>query len=191
MRRELGRRFEAIHDLLVPDNRNALAWTQVDHVVRLPGCLVCIETKNYEGLIFGTERQAQWTQALGGRKHRFQNPLRQNYKHVQAVAAASGGAPTKGLVVFAGKARFPKGLPEGVCRLDELTARLKELATHSLEDATQEAWRRLLEAASTDRNDRADHLSDLKAVHGSDRRLPIGLALFLCGVAVAVFGVLY
>jgi len=124
VRRVLTRHFEAVHDLLVPDNREARSWTQIDHVVRLPACLVCIETKNYDGLIFGSARQAQWTQVLGRNKHRFQNPLRQNHKHVKAVEAAAGGTPTQSLVVFTGRARFPKGLPEGVCKLEELIERL-------------------------------------------------------------------
>jgi len=37
------------------------------------------------GWIFGQQYQAQWTQTIYGDKRRFQNPLRQNYKHVRAV----------------------------------------------------------------------------------------------------------
>ncbi len=35
------------------------------------------------GWIFGSEKQAQWTQKLYKRTFKFQNPLRQNYKHLK------------------------------------------------------------------------------------------------------------
>lgn len=116
VRRVLARHFEAAPDLLVPDNREPRRWIQVDRVVRLPDSLVCIETKNPEGLNFGGARQARWTQVLGRDRYSFQNPLRQKFRHVEAVAAAAGGVRTQSLVVFAGHARFPKGVQRGSAR---------------------------------------------------------------------------
>ena len=53
--------------------------TQIDHVIVSKYGVFVIETKNFQGWIFGAENQAQWTQSLpGGRKFRFQNPLHQN-----------------------------------------------------------------------------------------------------------------
>lgn len=37
-----------------------------------------IETKNYQGWIFGTIKQPQWTQQIYRHKRKFQNPLHQN-----------------------------------------------------------------------------------------------------------------
>lgn len=186
VRRELDRWFEAAHDLLLPDERQAGGWTQVDHVVRLPDRLVGVETKAMSGFILGTARDARWTQSLGRQRIAFQNPLRQNYKHIRAVTVAGGGAPTEGLVVFTGDAVFPKGLPEGVCFLPELVRRLEGLADWQGDDQTRAAWSRLLAAASHDPADRRRHLRDLRAKHGRDLRRPAGLALAGVGAAVAL-----
>lgn len=61
--------------------------TQIDHVVvSLYGVFV-IEVKNYKGWIFGSEKSAQWTQNIYGKKSSFMNPIRQNYAHIKAIEA--------------------------------------------------------------------------------------------------------
>lgn len=57
-------------------------------------------------------------------------------------------------------------------------------------ETTAAAWRQLLDARSTDPGDRADHLSDLKTRHGSDLGAPIGLGVFLCGLALVALAAL-
>ena len=60
--------------------------TQIDHVVVSQFGIFVVETKTYAGWIFGDERSAQWTQTIYRKKSRFQNPLRQNYRHICALA---------------------------------------------------------------------------------------------------------
>lgn len=61
--------------------------TEIDHLVLSPQGVFVIEVKNLQGSITGHEFQPTWTQHVFGNKRIFQNPLRQNYKHTQAVAA--------------------------------------------------------------------------------------------------------
>ncbi|HAT1685170.1 TPA: NERD domain-containing protein [Klebsiella oxytoca] len=61
--------------------------TQVDHIVISPAGIFIIETKCYQGLIYGRAADREWTQKIFRRSYRFQNPFRQNYKHVKAVQA--------------------------------------------------------------------------------------------------------
>lgn len=49
-----------------------------------------IETKNYKGWIYGSERDRQWTQVIYKRKERFQNPLRQNCRHTKVLSELTG-----------------------------------------------------------------------------------------------------
>lgn len=60
--------------------------TQIDHVIVSVHGIFVIETKHYKGWIFGSEKQAQWTQTIMGRKYKFQNPLRQNYLHIKTLS---------------------------------------------------------------------------------------------------------
>ena len=61
--------------------------TQIDHIIVSVYGIFVIETKNYKGWIYGSEKQRQWTQAFpNGSKYKFQNPLRQNYLHIKTLA---------------------------------------------------------------------------------------------------------
>ncbi len=61
--------------------------TQIDHIIVSRYGIFVIETKNYQGWIFGDEKQAKWTQKFAnGASFQFQNPLRQNYLHLKTLA---------------------------------------------------------------------------------------------------------
>ena len=90
--------------------------TQIDHVVVSRFGIFVIETKNMKGWIFGKASQAKWTQQIYRGKNRFQNPVRQNYKHVKAIEDALGIAEEQiyNLVVFVGSAEPKTEMPENV-----------------------------------------------------------------------------
>jgi restriction system protein len=52
--------------------------------------LFVIETKNMDGWIFGSAKQEMWTQQVFKKKFKFQNPLRQNYRHTRCLAEFLG-----------------------------------------------------------------------------------------------------
>ncbi|HFQ8138572.1 TPA: NERD domain-containing protein [Pseudomonas aeruginosa] len=90
--------------------------TQIDHVfLSLYGIFV-LETKNMSGWIFGSEKQPQWTQKLYKRTFKFQNPLRQNYKHLKALEATLGVSPEHlhSVITFVGGSTFKTEVPANV-----------------------------------------------------------------------------
>jgi hypothetical protein len=101
--------------------------TQIDHLLVSRFGVFVIETKHYKGWIFGDEKSKQWTQVIFKRKHRLQNPLHQNYKHLRAVQTLLDFLPPEhviGVVVFTGEAEFKSRKPAGVYSLDELLSYL-------------------------------------------------------------------
>lgn len=80
---KLGPLFTVYHDLYVPSVNGRTS--QIDHVVTSPTGIFVIETKHYEGWIFGKENQRNWTQVIYKRKEKFLNPIWQNYGHIQAL----------------------------------------------------------------------------------------------------------
>lgn len=104
--------------------------TQIDHVLVSRYGVFVIETKNYSGWIFGEAKSSQWTQVIYKRKSRFQNPLRQNYKHIKAVQTLFDfmlPSHIEGAVIFTGDAEFKTNRPEGVYTLSEFIAKLNQL----------------------------------------------------------------
>ena len=90
--------------------------TQIDHVIVSRFGIFAIETKNMQGWIFGSERQAEWTQKIYKRTFKFQNPLRQNYKHTKALEAMLQVPPDTihSVIVFVGGSTFKTEMPASV-----------------------------------------------------------------------------
>lgn len=154
--------LEALHDVILPDDAGL---TQVDHVVLGAGAVIVLETKNYAGVIAGDLHGAEWWQLLQGRSVRtpFQNPLRQNFRHRQAVCRLADQAglavPVRSFVVSAGTAEFAPELEPVVVRL----TRLPELCLRTSEDAPiepgllAEAWCLVERTARAHEHRREEH----------------------------------
>jgi len=90
--------------------------TQIDHVFVSPFGLFVLETKNMQGWIFGSATQPQWTQKIYRNTYKFQNPLRQNYKHLKALEATLGVDPQHlhSVITFVGGSTFKTAVPANV-----------------------------------------------------------------------------
>ena len=102
--------------------------TQIDHIVISPYGVFVIETKNKSGWIYGSERQKNWTQTFPtGDKYSFQNPLRQNYKHVKTVQDMFylKKHQIHNLVVFVGESDFQTPMPQNVTEGYEFISYIK------------------------------------------------------------------
>lgn len=106
--------YHALHDLTLrlPDG----STTQIDHVVVSVHGVFVLETKHLQGWIFGAERQKDWTQTFYRHRVRFQNPLRQNWRHLKALETLLGVplAHLHSVVVLTGTAQFKTAMPAQV-----------------------------------------------------------------------------
>jgi hypothetical protein len=105
--------YHLIKDVTIPTKKGT---TQIDHVIVSVYGLFVIETKNYKGWIFANAKNKQWTQVNFKQKHRFQNPLHQNYAHICALSDLLSIPKEKihGVVCFMGDAKFKTKVPDGV-----------------------------------------------------------------------------
>lgn len=75
--------FLVFNDIILPV---ADGTTQVDHVVIGIHVIFVIETKNYQGSIYGSANSSEWHQYLGKKDYPFHNPIHQNYGHVKSLS---------------------------------------------------------------------------------------------------------
>jgi len=87
--------------------------TEIDVVLIHPKGFFVIESKNYNGWIFGNEKNRYWTQVLPmGRGHtsnkeRFYSPLRQNGAHIKHLKRIlSNETPMWSVIVFSDDCTF-------------------------------------------------------------------------------------
>ena len=90
--------------------------TQIDHIIVSRFGLFVIETKNIRGWIFGRENDPYWTQKIYQHSEKFQNPLRQNFKHVKTLSETLGipEGEIRSMVVFTGDSTFKTPMPQNV-----------------------------------------------------------------------------
>ncbi|WP_077619769.1 nuclease-related domain-containing protein [Bacillus sinesaloumensis] len=81
---QLPKDYRYLSDLLVKNPKAKSGYSQIDHVVLTPYGIFVIETKNYQGTIYGGNDQKTW---LVNGKFKMMNPFVQNYGHIKALTA--------------------------------------------------------------------------------------------------------
>ena len=94
--KQLPKEYFVLNDLIIETGKGYS--TQIDHIVISKYGIFIIETKNYRGVIYGSDEKDQWKQVITyktfyrRRKYRkethvyhFYNPVKQNMSHVHTI----------------------------------------------------------------------------------------------------------
>ena len=105
--------YHPLHDTTLPTPDGT---TQIDHIFVSKYGIFVVETKNMRGWIFGSEKKGHWTQTFYKKSFKFQNPLRQNYKHIKALENLLNISADNihSVVAFVGDASFKTHMPANV-----------------------------------------------------------------------------
>jgi hypothetical protein len=99
--------------------------TQIDHIVVSRFGIFVIETKYFDGWIYGRKKDKFWTQTFFKKKSRFQNPLHQNFKHTETLRKLINTEDIYSIIVFAGKGNLKLKDIENVLYLKELNSYIR------------------------------------------------------------------
>jgi hypothetical protein len=163
--------YRSVHNVTLdtPDGT-----TQIDHVFISTFGIFVLETKNMRGWIFGTPDQTQWTQKLYRRTFKFQNPLRQNYKHLKALEATLGVAPERlhSVISFVGGSRFKTQMPVNVTEGMGFIRYIRSFRQPVFSEAEVEVLLKILHDGrrAPSRATHREHLHNLKQRHDPNAR---------------------
>lgn len=161
-----AKEYHAFDNVTLPD---VSGTTQIDHIYVSRYGVFVVETKNMAGWIFGAVNQAQWTQTLYKRKTRFQNPIRQNYKHIKTLESLLQIPVSKlhTVIVFTGDSNFKTELPPYVCRLGNFTDYIRSFHTTVFSDDEVAEICRKIESTRLQDNaaTRSAHVQNLRNRH--------------------------
>jgi restriction system protein len=117
-------KYILLENVTLPVNKGT---TQIDHVIISQYGIFVVETKNMIGWIFADATSPQWTQQIYSQKKQFQNPIRQNYKHIKAISDVLNISTDEiySVVVFVGDNEFKTPMPEGVFQGQEFIQFIK------------------------------------------------------------------
>ena len=156
IRRALSRRSpDVLHDFILPGAYGGL--TKIDHAILTAGGILCIQTKHYNGIVFGEEDEAQWSNVDGTVKRRFLNPLIQNEGRTRALQNVVPEVPVANLVVFTGNVEFPTPPPKNVIHVSRLDSYIAKFVFGPSKIRDWDAvWLTVQSAALTDPDSRKD-----------------------------------
>ena len=158
-----------MHNLTIPSSYNGSS--QIDHLVISRFGIFVIETKDYQGWIFGTDNHAKWTQSLpgGNNKFQFENPIRQNWSHIQSLKELFPTIPEaefKSVVVFTGSSEFKTPMPDYVLNIDALVNYIKRYTEPKLsEDIVQAVIGKLTLLRQTNDITLGNHIENIQNHH--------------------------
>jgi hypothetical protein len=157
-----------INDVTIPTSRGL---TQIDHIIVSRFGIFVVETKNMRGWIFGNPRDPEWTQVFWKKTFKFQNPLRQNYRHTRALSELTGVNHDHifSIIRFWGDCVFKTPMPPNVIQTG-YTDYIKSMQHELFDDAEV---RRIVAAIRCGmlprgRKTRRALVAELKQRHGSD-----------------------
>jgi len=156
IRRALDARSpDVLHDFIIPGAYGGL--TKIDHAILTAGGILCIQTKHYNGIVFGAEDEAQWTNVDGTSRRRFLSPLIQNEGRTRALQNVVPDVPVANVVVFTGNVDFPTPPPKNVIRVANVDSFIaKFVFGPSKVQDWDAAWLTVKSAALTDEATRKD-----------------------------------
>ena len=109
---------DVLHDFILPGAYGGLV--RIDHAILTAGGILCIQTKHYNGVVFGEPDEPQWTNVDGVTRRRFLNPLIQNEGRTRALQKVVPDAPVANLVVFTGNVEFTSATPKNLVHVSKL-----------------------------------------------------------------------
>jgi hypothetical protein len=127
-----GASYHLLNNITLPFDGGT---TQIDHVLVSKSGIFVVESKHYSGWIFANPSSPTWTQAFVKHQYKFQNPLRQNYKHIKAIQQVLDFVPAEhihSLVVFTGNAKFKTERPKEVFNITGLVRHIKQFTSEVL-----------------------------------------------------------
>ena len=126
---------DVLHDFILPGAYGGLA--KIDHAILTAGGILCIQTKHLNGIVFGGEDEAQWTNVDGVHRRRFLNPLIQNEGRTRAIQKVVPDVPVENLVIFTGSVEFTSAPPKNVIHVRDLES---YVAKHVFGPSKIEDW---------------------------------------------------
>ena len=163
--------YHRCHDVIIPSSHGT---TQIDHILVSPFGVFVVETKNYKGWIYGSADQSSWIQVIYKSKYKFQNPLRQTYRHKKVLSKYLGveESTIQPVISFVGDVEFKTELPSNVLR-SGLSSYIKQFEEVVFSDDEIERITGLLsDVQSESKISKSEHIQSLKERHSSNTICP-------------------
>ncbi len=169
--------IESLHNVSIPDGMEGNIF--IEHLILTAQGIYLVVVKRFRGVIFAAEKIDLWTQVVGNKSYKFENPLHQLEEDIPLLNALCKYSKVEPRVLFIPGSEFPKGKPEHIISVDELkrwrSEKSTEPATSLLED-----WNRLKSLAQ-----KSELIDDTGMMLDEDKSSAHVFSLLLMGILLA------
>lgn len=116
----------------------------IDRLILLDQSILMIQFKKFPGRIFGSESIDEWTQVLGSKSYKFDNPLYQLSIQAQCLQKLIPSIPIEARIFFDFSAEFPKSIPTNIIHPSSIEKRFLSSNRHKVSDSISSGWKILL-----------------------------------------------
>ena len=138
---------ESLHNITIPDGIDDSIF--VEHLVLMPDKIVLLGVKKYRGLIFAADKIDLWTQVIGNKSYKFDNPLRQLESDALTLNSKIENTKIKEKVLFINGSEFPKGKPDNVVAISDIKDWSKNFSAEGISEGLRADWKQLLEISES------------------------------------------
>lgn len=159
--------YRVINNLIIPNGLNKTS--QIDHIVISEYGIFVIETKNYNGWIYGSENSEYWSQKIYRKEFKFYNPIFQNIGHINAIMKILQGYESSqfiSIITFSRKAQLKSNFPDYVIYFDKILNfirqyREKVISTNDVDGI----FDKLMSAKLTSKEAKREHNNQVREVN--------------------------
>lgn len=142
----LGR--ESLHGIVIPDGVEGNIF--IEHLILTPQNILILSVKRFKGTIFAAESIDLWTQVVGKKSYKFENPVPQLQADVLAIKSQLGISCVDYRLIFIKGSEFPKGKPDKVISVNEIADLKRSYTAEEIPAEIRTAWKKLTDISTTD-----------------------------------------
>ncbi len=128
-------------NIILPDGMDGTIC--IDNLVLMPDRILVVSVGRYQGSIFASENIDVWTQVVGKRSYKFNNPLLKLEQDIATVRAHVPKIKVSGILIFSDDVDFPKGKPDNVISVAEAKRCFGIIGAEKINDEYLNAWNKI------------------------------------------------
>lgn len=149
---------DSLHNVTIQDEMDGKIF--IENLILMPDKILILGVKKYKGLIFAAENIDLWTQVIGNKSYKFENPLRQLESDVLTLKSKIENSKVEEKVLFIHGAEFPKGKPGNVVEIADVISWRDASRQVEVPELLQADWKKLSELVLADDRDKELFMGD-------------------------------
>jgi len=129
---------DVIQNAILSDGMDGTVY--IDNLVLMPDRTLVVSVGRYQGAVFASENIDTWTQVVGNRSYKFNNPLLKLEQDMAALRAHLPKLNISGVLVFSNGVDFPKGKPDNLISIAQAKERFGNMREQEVKVEYQDAW---------------------------------------------------